>query len=990
MNHDYNGITVAALTTTYDLKLVFLSMVIAMLASFTAFGIVERSVSNSQQSQKILWNLFGALMMSLGIWAMHFIAMLSLTFPIPVSYDVATTMVSILPVTFASTIVLWLMTLKTFSYYRLLIGGLLLGLSIGLMHYIGMTAMRLQAVMVHDITLVYLSILIAVILAMAALKIQYRAINQNRYQFITKKHLVSAVVMGLASSSMHYSAMTAVHFIPQTTDQVIDAVPPTTLALIVTVVILVLLLLTMLIPHLLRYKQLVNHLNAEVLVQTEILHELDHRSKAQTEQKTQAVKAAQAALLAQKAAMDEHSLVSITDVKGTINYANTKFCTVSGYSQEELIGANHSLLNSKQQPKDYWREMYLIISKGGFWNDDICNLAKDGQEYWVNTTIIPLYVNEKLSGYTSIRTNITEHKKSEKKLKLANEEKDKRAAELALAAIVFSHTRESIIITDASTSVIKVNNTFTEVTGYSRQEAVGKNLRFFQSDSQSAEFYTLMWQAVNTKGYWVGTIWSRRKNGEVCPENLTLSAVKNAASEVSHYVALYSDITKLNKTHQSQLQQMAHYDDLTDLPNRTLLAERLNQAILQSNHQHNSLAVAFLDLDDLKTVNDAHGHHVGDELLIIISLRMKEALREGDTLARIGGDEFVLVLTDLEKTEEISKILERLLLAVSEPVIVNDLVLNVSASIGVTQYPQDDADAEILIRHADQAMYMAKKVGKNCYKLFDSALDDAVNLEQENINNISAALDKGELVLYYQPKVNMSTGEVVGVEALIRWQDPVRGLVPPLDFLPLIENHATSLEIGEWVIDSALSQISQWQSIGVTVPISVNISAYQLQQIDFVARLTTLLAAHPDVSPHLLELEVLETSALNDINYIIATMKSCISLGVQFALDDFGTGYSSLTYLRRLPASQIKIDQSFIRDMLNDPEDLAIVKGVVSLAKAFQLEVIAEGVETIEHGTELLQLGCKLAQGYGIARPMPASEVLVWLDSWKPDSAWLS
>ncbi|MBA6225898.1 EAL domain-containing protein [Colwellia sp. MB02u-18] len=990
MNHDYNGITVAALTTTYDLKLVVLSMLIAMLASFSAFGIVERSMSASQQSQKILWNLFGALMMSVGIWAMHFIAMVSLTFPIPVSYDLATTMVSILPVMFASSIVMWLMTLKTFSYYRLLIAGLLLGPSIGLMHYIAMGAMRLQAVMVHDMTLVYLSILIAVILAMVALKIQYAAINQHQYQFITKKHLVSAVVMGLASSSMHYSAMTAVHFIPQTTDQVIDAVPPTTLALIVTVVILVLLLLTMLIPHLLRYKQLVNSLNAEVLVKAEILHELDHRSKAQTEQDTQAVKAAQAALLAQKAAMDEHSLVSITDVKGTINYANTKFCTVSGYSQEELIGANHRLLNSKQQPKDYWREMYLIISKDGSWNDDICNLAKDGQEYWVNTTIIPLYVDEKLSGYTSIRTDITEHKKSEKKLKLANEEKDKRAAELALAAIVFSHTREGIIITDASASIIKVNNTFTEVTGYSHQEAVGKNLRFFQSDSQSAEFYALMWQAVNSKGYWVGTIWNRRKNGEVYPENLTLSAVKNAASEISHYVALYSDITELNKTHQSQLQRMAHYDDLTDLPNRTLLAQRLNQAILQSNRQHNSLAVAFIDLDDLKTVNDAHGHHVGDELLIIISLRMKEALREGDTLARIGGDEFVLVLTDLTKTEEFNKILERLLLVVSAPVIVDDLVLNVSASIGVTQYPQDESDAEILIRHADQAMYMAKKSGKNCYHLFDSALDDAVNLEQEKINNISAVLDKGEFVLYYQPKVNMSTGEVVGVEALIRWQHPIRGLVPPLDFLPLIENHAISLDIGEWVIDTALSQISQWQSIGITLPISVNISAYQLQKTDFVERLATLLAAHPDVSPHLLELEVLETSALNDINYIIATMKSCISLGVQFALDDFGTGYSSLTYLRRLPASQIKIDQSFIRDMLIDPDDLAIVKGVVSLAKAFQLEVIAEGVETVEHGTELLQLGCKLAQGYGIARPMPASAVLTWLDSWQPDSAWLS
>jgi EAL domain-containing protein (putative c-di-GMP-specific phosphodiesterase class I) len=240
--------------------------------------------------------------------------------------------------------------------------------------------------------------------------------------------------------------------------------------------------------------------------------------------------------------------------------------------------------------------------------------------------------------------------------------------------------------------------------------------------------------------------------------------------------------------------------------------------------------------------------------------------------------------------------------------------------------------------------------------------------------------------LYYQPKLNMSTGEVVGVEALIRWQDPIRGLLLPLDFLPLIENHAISLDIGEWVIDTALSQISQWQSIGIMLPISVNMSAYQLQQTDFVECLATLLAAHPDVSPHLLELEILETSAFSDINYIIATMKACLELGVKFALDDFGTGYSSLTYLKRLPVSLIKIDRIFIRDMLTDPDDLAIVMGVISLAKAFQLEVIAEGVETIEQGTELLQLGCKLAQGDVISRPMPSSDIPTWLNSWR--SSW--
>jgi diguanylate cyclase (GGDEF)-like protein len=400
--------------------------------------------------------------------------------------------------------------------------------------------------------------------------------------------------------------------------------------------------------------------------------------------------------------------------------------------------------------------------------------------------------------------------------------------------------------------------------------------------------------------------------------------------------------------------------------------------------------VAILDLDDFKAVNDNYGDHVGDELLLITSLRLKETLRDWDTLARIGGDEFVLVLSDLAKTEDCKEVLARLLLAVSEPVIVGDLVLNVSASIGVAFCPQDNVDAGILMRYADQAMYIAKQAGKNRYHLFDSTHDDAINIKQENLTNISAALDRREFVLHYQPKVNMSSGEVVGTEALIRWQHPLRGLLPPLDFLPIIENHAISLDIGEWVIDTALSQISQWQRMGIKLPISVNLSAYQLQQTDFVERLAALLAAHPDVSPQNLELEILETSALSNVSKVSATMQACIDLGVNFALDDFGTGYSSLTYLKRLPASLIKIDQTFIRDMLTDDDDLAIVRGVVGLTKAFQLEVIAEGVETIEHGTALMKLGCELAQGYGIAKPMPADDIPVWLGSWKPDIAWLS
>ncbi|WP_054340992.1 EAL domain-containing protein [Neptunomonas antarctica] len=438
----------------------------------------------------------------------------------------------------------------------------------------------------------------------------------------------------------------------------------------------------------------------------------------------------------------------------------------------------------------------------------------------------------------------------------------------------------------------------------------------------------------------------------------------------------------------SALKHIAHYDSLTHLPNRSLLADRMQQAMKHSKRNGMAMAVAFLDLDGFKEINDNYGHTVGDNLLIHIASKMKKRLREEDSLARIGGDEFVVVLTDLAQPVDCEPLLNRMLEAASEPMIFDGNTVQVSASIGVTIYPQDSVDADQLMRHADQAMYVAKQVGKNRYHFFDTEQDEAVSIQRESLDNIRSALERREFVLYYQPKVNMNAGEVIGVEALIRWQHPVRGLVPPLEFLPAIEGHAISLEIGEWVVDTALTQISQWRNMGIDLPVSVNISAYQLQQDNFSARLAELLVAHPDVEPRFLELEILETSALDDVQHISTIMSACMDLGVSFALDDFGTGYSSLTYLRRLPANLIKIDQSFVRDMLTDPDDLAIIEGVIALTKSFKRNVIAEGVETIEHGAALLELGCELAQGYGIAKPMPASDVPAWLNGWEADISW--
>jgi diguanylate cyclase (GGDEF)-like protein/PAS domain S-box-containing protein len=462
----------------------------------------------------------------------------------------------------------------------------------------------------------------------------------------------------------------------------------------------------------------------------------------------------------------------------------------------------------------------------------------------------------------------------------------------------------------------------------------------------------------------------------------------DSAGNFIGYIGFCYDISA-QKENQRQLEHIAHYDMLTDLPNRMLLSDRLSQAMAQARRRKQQLAVAYIDLDGFKAINDRHGHAMGDQLLVALADRMRQCLRAGDTIARLGGDEFVTILVDLPDVQTSIPLISRLLAAASQPVECNGLSLQVSSSIGVAYYAgKDDTEAEQLVRHADQAMYQAKQDGKNRFHVFDDERDRAVRGRHEKIGRIQRALYEREFVLHYQPKVNLRSGTMIGVEALIRWQHPERGLLPPGLFLPEIEDHPLAVELGDWVIDTALAQVEAWQAQNLDLPVSVNIAAHHLQQADFVARLKTLLAAHPAVRPGRLELEVLESSALQDIGNVSAIIAACADLGVSFALDDFGTGYSSLTYLKRLPARVLKIDQSFVRDMLSDPDDLAIIDGVLGLATSFGRQVIAEGVETVAHGVALLQLGCELAQGYGIARPMPAEQLIAWRNHWQPDPRW--
>ncbi|WP_413693570.1 EAL domain-containing protein [Pseudoalteromonas sp. KJ10-2] len=660
----------------------------------------------------------------------------------------------------------------------------------------------------------------------------------------------------------------------------------------------------------------------------------------------------------------------ILDFDGYVKKVNNGWANILGYSSEELMDC---FILDKIHPDDREKTLYEIerISQGGeivaFENRYV---TKSGEFRTIDWSSIAS-MDEKF--IYSIGTDITERR--------GNED------ELRLAAGVFTHAKEAIVISDVHNHIIDVNEAFTTLSGYKKQEVVGLRNNILKSGLHDKHFYQGMWDSISTKGFWSGEIWNQHKSGAIIPQLLTVSTVYDRSNKVKNYISLYTDITDL-KEQQKRLEHIAHYDVLTGLPNRSLLADRLKQAMLNCDVNDKFLAVVFLDLDGFKVVNDTYGHDVGDELLVKAAKLIQGSLRNGDTLARFGGDEFVAVFANLEKEENCESLLEGMLAAIRKPVIVEEHALKVSASMGVTFYPHDGVSADQLLRHADQAMYCAKQEGKNRYYLFDMEQDIALKSHHEKLVRVGKGLQNNEFVLYYQPKVNMKTGELVGAEALIRWQHPERGLLAPIAFLPIINRHQLNIELGEWVIITALAQIASWREQGVDIIVSVNIDAQQLQQKNFAERLGELLQAQPNVPPHFLQLEVLETSELQDIEDVAKIMQACTELGVGFALDDFGTGYCSLTYLKRLPVELIKIDQSFILGMLDDPDDLSIVEGVMGLSKAFQRDVIAEGVETLAHGAALLRLGCCHAQGYGIARPMPANEVLPWAKSWKPDISW--
>jgi diguanylate cyclase (GGDEF)-like protein/PAS domain S-box-containing protein len=570
------------------------------------------------------------------------------------------------------------------------------------------------------------------------------------------------------------------------------------------------------------------------------------------------------------------------------------------------------------------------------------------------------------------------------------EERHEALERQRLSASLFQHLHEGLLVTDADMKALDVNPAYSDILGVPRSELLGtvpSLLRPSPADPIARQQRAAMWAGLRDNGHWRGELMERRRNGENCTLQATISSVPGPNRNLRYHVLVISDITE-QRVQRERLERQAHFDELTRLPNRVQLSLLLADAMRAADRDGFLLAVCYLDLDRFKPINDQFGHAAGDRLLAELAGRLRSALRRRDTwadsAARLGGDEFVLLLR-AGTIEEARLAVERVLRVVSQPYVIDPASdpVQITASMGATVYPIDRSDADTLLRHADHAMYGAKQSGRNGYLFFDPEHRRRTEERVMAIGRVQEALDQGEFVLFYQPKVDMRTSRVLGFEALLRWEHPQQGLIAPQQFLPLIENTGLSARVGDWVFSQALEHLSLWRRNGMDISVSVNVSARHLQEPDFAQRLAELLARHSEPLATHLELEMLETAAHNDIDAASALMARCRTLGVRIALDDFGTGYSTLTYLKRLPVDVLKIDRSFVHHMLDDAQDRAIVEGVIGLARTFGCTVVAEGVESPAQARTLLELGCDIGQGTGIAAPMPSALVANWVRDYK-------
>jgi len=664
-----------------------------------------------------------------------------------------------------------------------------------------------------------------------------------------------------------------------------------------------------------------------------------------------------------------HALNRLSD--GHFLAVNQAFTEITGYSQEELDTLNYWDLTPPSYAEEEARQIELLKSTHHYGPYLKHYIHKDGHRVSVRLkgTLVTAPDGEEL--ILSIVEDITQSEITETRMKLL--------------ANVFEHSGECFMVTDHDNRIIEVNPTFTRVTGYTPDEVMGRNPKILSSGRTTEEEYRTMWTAIDKDGHWRGEIWDRHKDGHIYPKWLNISVMRDPQGNITHHIASFTDITE-HKAVEERIHYLAHHDPLTQLPNRLSLQSRLDQALATARRETGLLAVLFIDLDRFKTINDSLGHHIGDLLLIQVAGRLMENVRQSDIVARLGGDEFVVALTDIE-LGAIGKLAEKIQRALDQPYFIEKHELHSSPSIGISVFPTDGMTVDDLMKNADAAMYHAKELGRNNFQFFSSSITERTNERLELERGLRQAVERQEFVLHYQPQIDILSGRTIGVEALVRWQHPDKGLVGPDKFIPIAEETGLIRPLGLWVIEEALGQLAHWRRTGIELRrMAVNLSAHQLSDEDLLTTLIAKLAKH-GLSGADLELEITESVAMHNPQKTAEFLGKLRQQGIEIAIDDFGTGYSSLAYLKLLPLDRLKLDRSFVRDIETDANDATISAATISLAHSLGLAVVAEGVETTAQLRFLDSLGCDIAQGYLFSKPLPAAACADFLrqDSPLPD-----
>ena len=656
--------------------------------------------------------------------------------------------------------------------------------------------------------------------------------------------------------------------------------------------------------------------------------------------------------------------ILMTDPQRNIVFVNEVFEKTSGYSREEAIGQNPNILKSGLQETSYYAEMNRVLDEGKKWEGEFINKRKDGSLFYEKASIVPVFVNGELTNYLAIKLDITDYVEQQKKLKLS--------------AAVFENTQESIFVTDRQNRIISVNRAFTTITGYRKDEVIGKNPRLLKSGRHDKNFYRKMWHALEHTGKWHGKIYNRTKSGEIVPSWLTISTLYDEEGNVLNYIGMLTDLREIIHS-QERAEFLAYHDTLTGLPNRAYFEEHLFHTLETAKRNGSTLAVLFIDLDRFKVINDSLGHDVGDMLLKSISERIRSTLRKSDMLARIGGDEFIVVLETIHTAEDAAYVCNKILETIDEPVVIGSQTLTISASIGVAIYPENGSTITDLIKNADNAMYHAKNLGRNNFQFFVPELSREMHRRLEIEQGLTTALGKQEFRLVFQPQYRLTDRSLSGAEVLLRWTNPTLGHVTPDEFIPVAEETGKIGEIGKYVFKEACRALADFDALGIRLDsISINVSSKQFSQKNLPDIFLKIAESH-GIDPQRITLEMTERYIMDTSTYDNTILQQFQSLGFRISIDDFGTGYSSMSYLKKLPIDSIKIDRSFIQEIPYDMNDNEITKAIIALSKSLGYKVVAEGIEHEEQERFLIENGCLLGQGYYFCRPLEMDAFIAFI-----------